>query len=363
MAKKTIKVRELEDVHVSHISLVEKGANRIPFRIIKNEKEDGKMLDISNLFLRKKDTTPQIVGIALEKGNYSEDLITQLKDAGFEGTIDNEAESATLVKAEGFDTAENVEGVKLENGMVVMVSHLAKALDRSYDNTFAQTVAVDSVLPGVRVATEVFVEKMWDITYESMSKSATTDAISTMFNDFESYVLGLVNAVPEPLFKMEKIDVASTSVAGNTTGASADKVADKVEKAEEEAPKDDESGKEADKATKGDSEDDKSEDETNEDEGESKESDIKKSEDMDEIKSQLETITKSLGVLATLKDSVDNLSTRVEKAETTAAELSESVNGITLETTNEDSIKKSEDVNSNTETFSSALAFDGFEQV
>ena len=362
MARRKIKVRELEDVRVSHISLVKRGANRIPFRIIKNDSGDNTMsIDLGKLFLRKKEAAvPQIVGIALEKNEYSEELLTQLAAIGFVGTIDNESETTTLIKTEDY-VEDDVQGVKLQNGMVVMVTHLEKALSRGDANSFAEAVTVNAVMPSVRMASDVFVGKVWDITYDSMSKAETTAAVSTMFTEFQSYVLGVINAVPEPLFKMERIDVAATVVAGVEIGAGSgdDKVTDEtVEKTEEE------STAAADESTETVAKDDETTDESTdtETEADDKKAEVTKSEYMDEIKNQLALITKSLGGLVTLKDSVDNLSTRVDKAEASAAAATEAINGVTVETTNEDSIIKSEGVESQAGTFSSALAFDGFEQ-
>ena len=48
MKIKTV-ARELKNADVRFISLVAKGANRIPFRIIKSAKDENQMLDLSKL--------------------------------------------------------------------------------------------------------------------------------------------------------------------------------------------------------------------------------------------------------------------------------------------------------------------------
>lgn len=52
--------KELRDAEVKFISLVKRGANRIPFRILKNSDEESKMIDLSKIrFVQKTDSMPE----------------------------------------------------------------------------------------------------------------------------------------------------------------------------------------------------------------------------------------------------------------------------------------------------------------
>jgi hypothetical protein len=55
MAQLQVKANELKDVSVKFVSLVKRGANRIPFRVIKSDEGDNAVLDMSSFFIRKSD--------------------------------------------------------------------------------------------------------------------------------------------------------------------------------------------------------------------------------------------------------------------------------------------------------------------
>lgn len=74
MPKFKVKANEMTEATVSHISLVDRGANRIPFKIVKQEKSGMSAkhfasLDLRNLFVRKneeqveKEDDVEIVGV------------------------------------------------------------------------------------------------------------------------------------------------------------------------------------------------------------------------------------------------------------------------------------------------------------
>ena len=68
MRKLQLKATELVDTDVNFVSLVERGANRIPFRITK---EDEQMLDLHKIgrsLFRKAEPKPEIVAVIAQKG-------------------------------------------------------------------------------------------------------------------------------------------------------------------------------------------------------------------------------------------------------------------------------------------------------
>jgi len=378
MAKAKVKVRVLEDVTATGISLVKRGANRVPFRIVKNEKtEDRTMgLDIGNLFLKKRDNTPVIVGVALAKGEYPESLLASLKDCGIDGTFDQSQDGTTLVKSDAYVEDQNVTGIKLSNGVVALVTNLEKGLDRSMQTSFANSVVVNSVMPSIRVATETFSEMIWDMTYESMSKAETTEAVGNMLDDFKTYVMGTLNAVPESLYKMEKLDIVPVTKSEDDTSesgtedssaeadASADASADADAATGDTEDSADSGADSADATDAGDAAGDGDTDTAAD--ADTGDTEVKKAEDtaaITALTSQVELLVKGVGKLSELPEVVAALEKRIKKTEDVTDKVALSVHGTTISTTDEDSNQASEVVKSETTPmFEKALAFEGFEQ-
>jgi hypothetical protein len=107
-----IPLNELTDAAVSHISLVDRGANREPFRIIKAE-GDMKMLDFSKgfqgLFTKSEDRPAAIVAVAFSKQFDPKAAAEILGEAGL-SFGDAVSTDAALTFPIGDATAEDVEG-------------------------------------------------------------------------------------------------------------------------------------------------------------------------------------------------------------------------------------------------------------
>ena len=374
MTNKTvkIKVRELQDVEVSHISLVKRGATRLPFRIVKHEKEGTKMIDLSTIFTKKREADPEIKAIALVKGDYSDELLKSLSDLGFTGEYDQSQDNATLIKSESYNADEVLVGIRLKNDMVVMVSELSKALDRSMDNSFAEEVTVNMVMPSVRVATEALVDRIWDSTYESMSKDETMNEISGIVDQYKSFILGAVQNVPEGLFKFESVEFSPIDKAEKTTEESTkdETVAQDVQDSDPDTAVDVEKSdtESSDAETPADIEvvkDDSTEQEVSKDEDEAP-GEVEKTEtvssEFTELTTQLAAVSKSVESLAGLKSIITELSERVIASEKSAKLAMDAINGVTIGHADEDTVI-SDDVTAQKSVFNDALAFDGFEVV
>lgn len=158
MARVKLKANKLENPSVSYISLVSRGANRIPFRIIKLDKEQ-EMLDLNGLFRRQpvrkeEPSTPEIeatlVGLVVEKSDRLEEVASLLSEAGF--TTDNreEGEDNTVV----FKQADEIEGAiifKLNDQMLALVKGVDPEEDLS-DLSFVEVHKEHGFLPSVELA-------------------------------------------------------------------------------------------------------------------------------------------------------------------------------------------------------------------
>jgi hypothetical protein len=80
MAKLRIKASQITDADVLFVSLVDRGANRIPYRIIK---QDNNMINLHNLFKREIPKGTSLVGVALSSDDLAKKSEALLEKFGF----------------------------------------------------------------------------------------------------------------------------------------------------------------------------------------------------------------------------------------------------------------------------------------
>lgn len=104
-----LKANEMKDATVSHISLVDRGANRIPFRIVKQEKSGMSKkhfagLDLGNLFVRKTeeaevDQEAEVVSVVVM--DEDEEAKKLVEEAGFDVSSPKTMEDGSVVYQQG----------------------------------------------------------------------------------------------------------------------------------------------------------------------------------------------------------------------------------------------------------------------
>ena len=112
MAKVKVKVKEMKDAQASFISLVGRGANRIGFRILKEDKSENEMIDLSaitNIFKGApvdKPTGPEVVAYAIQPTEDLVPFVEALKSVGVntETVVKNEDGTVMFVQKQ-FDAS------------------------------------------------------------------------------------------------------------------------------------------------------------------------------------------------------------------------------------------------------------------
>lgn len=211
MPKLKIAATKMTDAKVSFISLVERGANRIPFKIVKQEKQMAgatKGLDLGSLFARKADKPKiEVVGVVTLKGEGFDSVKGQIEEAGFAVGESLDMEDNSVV----FKQVDSAEG----EGVVVRLSeHVALVtkgfspynMDLSEDGTsFADKCKAQGFYPGVRSAMEVASESVMTLAYNQASPGEATKAISKLMDEVKAYVVSLASALPQKAFKLEEV--------------------------------------------------------------------------------------------------------------------------------------------------------------
>jgi hypothetical protein len=84
MARLKVKASELRDVSVNFVSLVKRGANRIPFRIVKSDDGGTAVLDLGSFFLRKADAEEATRQATRKSDDLVKAAMDMLTKAGYE---------------------------------------------------------------------------------------------------------------------------------------------------------------------------------------------------------------------------------------------------------------------------------------
>lgn len=206
MPKLQIKANELVGVDASFVSLVKRGANRIPFRITK---EDEPMLDLHKLgrnLFKKSDPKPEIVAAVVQTGADLSKVAAVFKSAGLDPKTFVRTEQGgvtTLAKADA--DLENAATLQVSDDVAIVVSGLKKSFDSyAYNSTdFGVVMATEGVHPSMCVAKDALASTISNILYRAASPAEAVDMISTAIDAFKGYMVMLLGAVPMTAFKAD----------------------------------------------------------------------------------------------------------------------------------------------------------------
>lgn len=265
------KLHELTDVHVSFVSLVDRGANRLPFKIIKQEHsgENTMHYDLSMLGLRRKATktekaAPVVTAIMVDTTVDCAEVREALTGLGLsvdKVSTQKSEEMEVNIYAQTEEAGDQF--VRVADGVVVV----CKGLDFSaVPATFADKLNAN-LYNSVGAAQDALREAMWSAMYESHSHEELVSKCSGIVDEFSAYMKDLVAKIPQSIVKAEvalrdalltheavaKADITTASSAAEGTeavaaegeGADAPAAAAVVEEATAAAPAVQEGGEQA----------------------------------------------------------------------------------------------------------------------
>jgi hypothetical protein len=337
--------KKMINPEIEFVSLVGRAANRIPFRVYKEDKGDNmtqQNLDLAALFTTKKAEGNALKAVITTKGE-GEGLKTKVSSALGVPVVavksSDEADVLCLTSEDGITG----DVVKLTDDLAVVV---AKGFS-SYAGTssFAKNIKSASFYPNFHTAMSVLEDTMYTLMYES-DGTDTKAEVDTLMGDFSKYVATLVSALPTTAFKLEKAlkeDSSSTQEEPEQEEpeqeetASEEPVSEGQTEAEEsgtEEPKQDAEDQEAS------SDSESSEPEGDNAEEQAPESEFKPTEKSEEPNAELVQIAKGLTsmveAVTALGDQVksisqksEDLNSKVVANEKALADALESLNGLT----------------------------------
>jgi hypothetical protein len=204
--KVVIQARELSEMDVNIISLVKRGANRIPFRIVKSDGEST--MNISNLFVWKQEPQPAAVVAcvlaktanhdaytkALEKGGFPVDHVTE----GEDGTV-------TLMFTKSDEMTDAV-ALKVSEDAALIVVGVEKGLLAFPDsNSFIENITKAGFAPSYHIANEILNETVGNIIFSEGDAEETKGQVQKAIEDFGGYIDAILSTIPVQAFKAEEI--------------------------------------------------------------------------------------------------------------------------------------------------------------
>ena len=209
---------KMSEAKVSHISLVERGANRIPFKVVKEESDTMSKfsgLDLGGLFARKAEKTPevpQVIGIITMKGESLETVQKAAAEAGFAVDASVEMEDGTVVfKQEGFSDEALADGVVVrlsESVALVTKGFSPYNMDITADGvTFADQCAASGFYPAINSIMTTLSDAVRSVVYNAKTPAEAKSGVTKLFAEASAYTASFVGGLPVKAFKMEDLAV------------------------------------------------------------------------------------------------------------------------------------------------------------
>lgn len=259
MPKMRFKATKMIKPKADMISLVERGANRIPFKIMKQENE-MKVFDLGSIFTRKSEKGPEVVGVVTMKGDKFDAVKDAIVASGFDVADVQEHEDGSVVFKQG-DMEGETTVVRISDELALITKGFSPYnMDLSTANgeSFAEACAAQGFFPGVNTVMEVLSQSVRETLYSAKTPSEAASGIDKLFREAGAYVKTMVSSLPVKAFKMEQDipDVAITKQDGEQESGNApagEAPTDEAKAGEEEGAVD--NGGEGEGSTEGGAED------------------------------------------------------------------------------------------------------------
>lgn len=228
------KGRELRDADVGWVSLVPRGANGEPFRVVKSE--DGMSIDLAQVFKGAPKAAPAVAFVAIAKGFDIDAAKELIEKNGLETDNVSETETATLFTQGDFNIdldGDAVQVLKLSDAVAVGVTgvDVQKSFDElNFESTsFQEVLQQHGALPMIYTAKMALGDTLHNILRNGGDQGDTIDLVEKAVDDFKGYVSGVLSAVPDTAFKMDAALVETPVKKADVETA---------EKSDEETPED-----------------------------------------------------------------------------------------------------------------------------
>ena len=248
MSRIEMNATELTDTDVNFVSLVKRGANRIPFRILKG---DDDMLDLSQFgrrLFQKAEAVPTVIAIITQKG----DVTTKSRLSALANSVG--IDTAKVTKSDGVVTLCKADAdlpnsvvIKLDRDYAVAISNtnLTKAFANHdfSEGLFKDADGRKGFFVGPSAATRMFNGYSAELVKSATDPCELAAQLSKAADDYKAYVTALSIGMPIPAMRADQLvkgwndededdddDAGGTDDDGSDSSGSGDK--DNTKKAE-----------------------------------------------------------------------------------------------------------------------------------
>lgn len=197
MATIRAKLKELRDGDVRYISLVDRAATRIPFRVLKRDKEKAMGIDLTKVFKSEQTVTPHVsslVVFAQKNEDAAKQIEAAIKTHGFiTDRVQKSDEGETLVFAQS-DQTDDAVVVRLSDQTLVSVAGL-----QAPEGWMGAWIEEHGFYPDVALATAELHEQVQEVVSKSDNPQADAEAVLTSYAHYLSQVMTL----PTACFKLD----------------------------------------------------------------------------------------------------------------------------------------------------------------
>ncbi len=208
------KGNELTDADVKFLSLVPKGANKIPLKIKKSDK--GKpMIDLNSLFTTGADA-PFVAAVIVNKAADLEEAKERILKAGFSIDSPEDADGAIVFKQKDVPEGHSVFFIKQDEEVAFQVTAKKSFSPGDYEESSFKTLFSQAgVLPGINAAMDVLGVVIGNILFnqDTDTPESAASQIKAAVKEFSAMIVEMVSSVPVTAFKM---DVKKSKAASKT---------------------------------------------------------------------------------------------------------------------------------------------------
>lgn len=208
MPRIKVQAQELHDVDVTHISLVQRGANRVPFRIVKNAdgQEKTAMLNFRALF-KTDPPKPQIAAVVVSKTLSQAAATRAVEKAGFATDRLDAGQDGAYIFAQHDGDVEHGVLLKMDDHLALVVTGdaITKALETyNFETTsFSEIMAQEGFVPSFGMATDMLKSVVMNMVSKAENRDELVTAMESAVDEFGDFVTALARSVPEDAFRAE----------------------------------------------------------------------------------------------------------------------------------------------------------------
>lgn len=204
LRKVTLNLQELIYPVLKAISLVDKPANRAPFKIIKSEGEDVKIIEKLMGKPPAQVQKGEVVGIAFpidKKDKVVEFLKKHNLTLSEEVQIDD---THLLLRKSEAAMQDSATPFSLSIDAVVFIK-AASLFEKAEQKSFADEMARESIYPLFHVAQSVLSDKIGMMYYSNTKKDELLSSVEMVLNEYHAYVVELFQKLPDYMFEMGEV--------------------------------------------------------------------------------------------------------------------------------------------------------------